>query len=87
MSTAPEWDRAQVLRLARRLGYALVWPPEDSSLALFDVVISADVDAVLAPASGHFDTLMLDRLMHVVSIETACPRLSFDRWFQAGGRR
>lgn len=84
VSTALEWDRAQVTRLAQRLGYALVWPVDDTALGLVDIVIAADVDAVLGPASDHFDVLVLDRLTHVVSIETVWPRVSFDQWSAIG---
>ncbi|MEV5836879.1 hypothetical protein [Nocardia sp. NPDC052112] len=84
MSTALDWDRAQVQRLARRLGYVLVWPPDDTILGLVDVVRSADVDAVITPAPHHFDVLTLDRLMHVINIETVWPRTSFARWSAVG---
>ncbi|NKY84416.1 hypothetical protein [Nocardia veterana] len=83
-SIAPVWERAQVARLARQLGYMLEWPSDDSVLSLVDVVIAADVDALITPAPNHLDALLLDRLMHVVTVETVWPRTSFDRWCAIG---
>ncbi|APA97531.1 hypothetical protein [Nocardia seriolae] len=80
-----QWDRAQVARLARRLGYALIWPDENSMLALVDQVRESDVDAVLIPSSVHLDALTLDRLMHTCDVETVLPRETFARYF--GGRQ
>lgn len=48
----PEWDAAQVRRLARRLGYALVWPPDITLVPLVDQVRGADVDAVITPVAA-----------------------------------
>lgn len=79
-SVAPEWERAQIQRLARHLGYALIWAPVDSVLPLVDQVRQADVDIVIAPAPDHLDALTLNAVMSVVGVETVCPRLSFSRW-------
>lgn len=76
----PEWDAAQVRRLARRLGYALVWPPETTLVPLVDQVRGADVDAVIMPSPLHLDVLMLHAVMCVADVETATPRMSFARW-------
>ncbi len=83
-SRAPGWDAAQMRRLARRLGYRLVWPASASVLPLVDQVRDADADAVLLPAPDHVGVLELDDLMHVVDVETVCPRLSFARWSITG---
>lgn len=79
----PEWDAAQV----RRLGYALVWPPEITLVPLVDQVRGTDVDAVIMPSPLHMDVLMLHAVMCVVDVETATPRMSFARWtgFSSGG--
>lgn len=79
-STTPEWDVAQLKRLARQLGYALVWAPIDSVVPLVDLVRVADVDAFLCPAPDLLDTFTLHALMCVVQVETACPRMSFAPW-------
>ncbi len=84
-SSAPDWDAAQVQRLARRLGYRLVWPAHSALLPLADQVRDAGADAVILPAPDHVGALELDGLMHVADIETVCPRLSFARWSFAGG--
>ncbi|MFX0579708.1 hypothetical protein [Nocardia nepalensis] len=85
-SAAPDWDRAQVRRLARRLGYELIWLSDDTVLNLVDAVRAEDVDAVITPAPNHLDLVTLNRLMTLADIETACPRTSFARWavFGAG---
>lgn len=80
LSTAWEWDAAQVRRLARQLGYTLIWPPEDWFLPLVDQVRTADVDAVIAPSPKHFDVIMLHAVMTIAQVETACPRMCFARW-------
>jgi hypothetical protein len=49
-STAPGWDRVQVLRLARRLGYHVVWPDERSVLPVADQARNAGADVVILPA-------------------------------------
>ncbi|MFI7192856.1 hypothetical protein ACIBQ0_24240 [Nocardia nova] len=79
VSAAPEWDRAQVQRLAKQLGYVLIWPAF-SPLPLPDQVRAADVDAVLVPSATHLDPLTLNNLMDVVDVEAVLPRLSFARW-------
>ncbi|MGY4101605.1 hypothetical protein ACW2Q0_18920 [Nocardia sp. R16R-3T] len=84
-SAAPQWEAAQVQRLARRLGYRLVWPERPALLPLADQVRNAGADAVILPAPDHVGPLELDGLMHVADIETVCPRLSFARWSFAGG--
>ncbi|BEK86216.1 hypothetical protein GCM10010198_04230 [Nocardia seriolae] len=85
VTTAPEWDKALCTRLARQLGYLLLWPPENTRLRLLDLVRETDVDAVIAPSPAHVDALTLDRIMHVCDVETATPRETFARYF--GGRR
>jgi len=55
VSVAPHWDRAQVQRLARHLGYLIVWASEDSVIPLVDQVRAADVDVVVIP--GYSDVL------------------------------
>ncbi|MBO0853957.1 MAG: hypothetical protein J2P18_09330 [Nocardia sp.] len=80
ISTAWEWDRAQIHRLSRRLGYALIWAPIDSALPLVDQVRAADVDVVIIPAPNHLDTATLHAFMCIVSVETATPRMSFAPW-------
>ncbi|NKY88360.1 hypothetical protein [Nocardia veterana] len=84
MTTSPAWDAAQLRRLARRLGYVLLWPTSVPTVPLIDQVRTADVDAILMPTPAHLDALMLDRLMHLVDIETARPRMSFARWTAIG---
>ncbi|MBF6455744.1 hypothetical protein [Nocardia cyriacigeorgica] len=84
-STAPDWDAAQVQRLARRLGYRLVWPEIFSPLPLADQARGARAEMVILPAPDHVDPLALDGLMHIVDVETVHPRLSFARWSIAGG--
>ncbi|MEV6769821.1 hypothetical protein AB0N05_14455 [Nocardia sp. NPDC051030] len=79
ISTAPEWDSAQVRRLARSLGYALVWPPDNTAVGVIDTTRTADVDAVITPAPTHLDAPTLDRMKHLADIETVCPRMSFTR--------
>ncbi|WP_028479758.1 hypothetical protein [Nocardia sp. CNY236] len=82
-SAAPQWEAAQVQRLARRLGYRLVWPERPALLALADQIRNARADAVILPAPGHVGALALDGLMHVADIETVFPRMSFARWLFA----
>ncbi len=79
VSDAPMWDRAQVQRLARRLGYVVIWP-EPSVIPLADQVRAADVDVVIAPSPGHLSPLGLNAVLYVAEIETCSPRLSFARW-------
>ncbi|WP_433730484.1 hypothetical protein ACQP0C_03535 [Nocardia sp. CA-129566] len=80
ISSAADWDAAQVRRLAQRLGYALIWPPELSSLPLVDQVRCADVDAVIAPSLEHLNVLAVNAIMSVADVEIVLPRLSFHRW-------
>ncbi|MFE3444172.1 hypothetical protein ACFXNW_14170 [Nocardia sp. NPDC059180] len=86
-SAAPEWDRAQVCRLARRLGYQVVWPDARSVLAVVDQARSAGAEVVILPAPGHLGPLELNRVMDVADVETVLPRLSFARWHAAGASR
>ncbi|MBB5913597.1 hypothetical protein BJY24_002464 [Nocardia transvalensis] len=79
-TVAPEWDSAQIRKLARRLGYALLWPPDDSTLDPADIARQMDVDAVIVPAPTHLTALALNRLMNVADVESANPRCSFARW-------
>ncbi|MBO0852995.1 MAG: hypothetical protein J2P18_04435 [Nocardia sp.] len=84
VSTALDWDRASVCRLARKLGYMLEWFPDDTVLDPVCYIAAADVGMVIAPTPNHFDALILNRLMHMVSVEIVRPRASFDRWFGLG---
>ncbi|MFI6775879.1 hypothetical protein [Nocardia sp. NPDC050412] len=79
ISTAEDWDAAQVRRLAQRLGYALIWP-EVSPLPLVDQVRCADVDAVITPSLEHLNVLAVNAIMSVADVEIVLPRLSFHRW-------
>ncbi|GAB2686440.1 hypothetical protein GCM10027089_04110 [Nocardia thraciensis] len=80
VSSLLEWDGAQVGRLARRLGYVLVWPPGTSLVPLVDQVRAADVDVVITPAPHHLDVISLHAVMGVADVETVWPRISFARW-------
>lgn len=73
---AAQWHRAQVTRLARRLGYVLIWPPPESPLPLIDQVRETDVDAVVMPSTAHVDALTLDLLLHLCDVETVRPRMT-----------
>lgn len=84
LTTAHEWDSAQVVRLCRKLGYALIWEG-DATVGLIDRVRAADVDAVAIPTPQHLDPLTINNLMHLVDVEIATPRLSFARWSAVGG--
>lgn len=79
-SAALDWDAAQVRRLARHLGYRLVWPPETSRIPLVDQVRDACADAVITPSPDHLGIMTLHSLMCVADVETCTPRLSFARW-------
>lgn len=79
-STALDWDMAQVRRLARDLGYRLVWPPQTSWIPLVDQARGADAEAVITPSTEHLDILTLHSVMSVADVETVTPRLSFARW-------
>lgn len=84
VTRAPQWDSAACARLARRLGYRLIWPSAECPLPLVDQVRSADVDAVVIPSADHVDALTMDRLMHTCDVETVLPRETWARYF--GGR-
>ncbi|MEV5646682.1 hypothetical protein AB0L57_00395 [Nocardia sp. NPDC052254] len=79
-SPALEWDMAQVRRLARHLGYTLVWSPETSRIPLADQARAAGADAVITPSTDHIGILSLHAVMWVADVETVTPRLSFSRW-------
>ncbi|WP_280447156.1 hypothetical protein [Nocardia cyriacigeorgica] len=79
ISNSPEWDRAQIHRLARHLGYHLVWPDERSVLWVVDQARNARADLVILPAPGHLSPLELNAVMDVADVETVVPRLSFAR--------
>ncbi|MEV5835766.1 hypothetical protein [Nocardia sp. NPDC052112] len=66
--------------MARRLGYALIWPPDISLVPLVDQVRAADVDAVIVPSLGYLDPLVLHTLMGITDVESIVPRMSFARW-------
>lgn len=85
-STSPDWDAARIRRLARRLGYRLVWPEPFSPLPLTDQARGARAESVILPAPDHVDPLELDGLMHIVDVETVFPRLSFARWSITGAQ-
>lgn len=87
VTTSLEWDRAQVQRLARHLGYLVIWPEISSVLPLFDQVRAADVDAVVIPGPDHLGPLELNRVMDIADVETVLPRLSFARWSISGAGR
>ncbi|MFD6353216.1 hypothetical protein [Nocardia tengchongensis] len=76
-----QWNRAQVTRLARQLGYELVWPHGVSPLNLIDQVRNADVDAVVVSSSSDLDALTVDRLMQICDIEIVTPSETFARHF------
>ncbi|MBF6288687.1 hypothetical protein GV791_15190 [Nocardia cyriacigeorgica] len=80
ISRAPAWDRAQIRRLADRLGYQLVWPCEHSVLRLADQVRNAGADLVVLPAPDHLGPLELNAVMEIADVEIVLPRLSFARW-------
>lgn len=89
ITVSPQWDVAQCQRLARRLGYRLIWPPETCALGLVDQIRQSDVDAVIVPSSQHLDVLTLDRLMHSCDVEAVHPRTTYARYCggsQAGFR-
>ncbi|AHH17958.1 hypothetical protein NONO_c31710 [Nocardia nova SH22a] len=77
---APDWDVARVRRLARHLGYRLVWPPIASHIPLVDQVRAAYAEAVITPSTDHLDILTLHSVMSLADVETVTPRLSFARW-------
>ncbi|ONM49965.1 hypothetical protein B0T44_05930 [Nocardia donostiensis] len=83
ISRAPEWDRAQIHRFSRHLGYHLVWPDERSVLRVADQARNARADLVILPAPDHLSPLELNAVMDVADVETVVPRLSFARWASA----
>ncbi|MFI1461321.1 hypothetical protein [Nocardia carnea] len=83
ISRSIDWDRAQVQRLARHLGYLVMWHDLASVLPLPDQVRAADVDAVVIPGPDHLGPLELNRVMGIADVETVLPRLSFARWSMA----
>ncbi|MEU4315894.1 hypothetical protein [Nocardia sp. NPDC024068] len=87
ISTSPEWDRAQVLRLAKRLGYRVVWPDECSVLPVSEQVRNAGAEVVILPAPEQLGPIELNRVMDVADVEIVVPRLSFARWRSAGVSR
>lgn len=87
VSGAPDWDRAQVRRLADRLGYRITWPDLRSLLPVADQARSSGADVVILPSPDHLGALELNRVMDVADVETVLPRLSFARWYAAGTAR
>jgi hypothetical protein len=77
---AHAWQRAQVQRLAKHLGYLVVWPRDNSLIPLADQVRQLDVDCVIIPSPDHLDALELNSVMAVAPVESVTPRLSFARW-------
>ena len=77
---AYEWQRAQVQRLARSLGYELIWASETSLLPVVDQVRASDVDIVISPTQDRLDALTLNAVMSLMSVECVSPRLTFARW-------
>lgn len=77
---AEQWHRAQIQRLARHLGYVVIWQPENSLIPLADQVRAADVDVVIVSSPEHLGPLELNSLMAVVAVESVVPRLTFSRW-------
>ncbi|MBO0884783.1 MAG: hypothetical protein J2P17_31520 [Mycobacterium sp.] len=75
-----DWEAAQICRLARHLGYRLVWPPMRSRIPLVDQVRASHAEAVIAMTPGDFDSITLQSVMRVADVETVLPRLSFARW-------
>ncbi|MBF6438536.1 hypothetical protein [Nocardia cyriacigeorgica] len=80
VSAAPGWERAQVTRFARHLGYRIVWPDDRSVLPIADQARNAGADVVIVPAPSHLGPLELNRVMSVADVEVILPRLSFARW-------
>lgn len=76
---ALEWDIAQCRRLARRLGYAMLWLPEFTVLGLVDLVRETDVDALLIPSPDHLSPGLVSLLSGAVDVESAAPRRSLVR--------
>jgi hypothetical protein len=87
VSTSPGWDRAQVSRLARRLGYRIVWSDENSVLSVAEQARNSDAEVVILPSPEHLGPVELNRVMDIADVETVLPRLSFARWSTEGNRR
>ncbi|WP_249358277.1 hypothetical protein [Nocardia cyriacigeorgica] len=85
-SPTPEWDAAQIHRLARRLDYPLHWA-DSPCLGLVEQVESHGADVVIVPSVAHIDAITLNRVMAIADVECAAPRASFARWTIFGGRR
>lgn len=81
MSSGVELDRARVQRLARQLGYRIVWLPEMALPGVLGRAHCAEIQAVITPAPAHLDVFSLNQLMHLVDVETVEPRTSFSRWW------
>jgi hypothetical protein len=79
LSPSVEWDRAGVERLARRLGYRLIWPDEISVLPVSAQLRSVGADTVVMPSPDHLSKAELDRVQEIAHVETVSPRLSFPR--------
>ncbi len=84
-SPVPQWDAAQVRRLARRLGFTVCWANPTSPLGLVEQLEASGLRVVLLPSTAHVDAVTLDRLMAVADVECAAPRRSFARWSSFGG--
>lgn len=80
VSAAPDGHRAQVQRLARHLGYVVIWAQADSVLSMAEQTRAVDADAVITPSPEQLDVLTLNAVMSIADVETVCPRLSFARW-------
>ncbi|WP_036537613.1 hypothetical protein, partial [Nocardia cyriacigeorgica] len=87
VSTAPDWDAAQIQRLARKLGYRVVWPHRFSVLPVADQVRNAQAEVVILPAPEHLSPLELNSVMEIADVEVVLPRLSFARWATVGSGR
>lgn len=80
VSSAPDWDRAQIRRLAKHLGYQLSWAPDIAVIPLVDTARATEADVVIIASPTHLDALALNALLSVCDVETVLPRLSFHRW-------
>ncbi|MBF6456439.1 hypothetical protein [Nocardia cyriacigeorgica] len=87
VSTAPEWDRAQMTRFARHLGYRIVWPAEHSVLPVAEQVRNAGAEVVILPAPDHLGPLELNRVMNLADVEVILPRIMHGSWAGEGDVR
>ncbi|MEU4315911.1 hypothetical protein [Nocardia sp. NPDC024068] len=87
VSRSWEWEFAQVQRLARRLGYRLVWASAESVLPVAEQARGAGAEVVIVPAPDHLGPIALNAVMGVADVETVLPRLSFARWRLTEGVR